>query len=625
MKTTLCRTVGLLAPLAILAPLSSFAQINRLDQVIVTANRAPERLGDVLADVTVFDRAQIERQFTGSIADLLVANGCAELSQTGGPTATTSLFLRGADSRHTVVLVDGVRVDSQASNGASWQAMPLAQIERVEVLKGPASAVYGSDAVGGVVQIFTRKAGAKPIVELGMAAGNLGSFKADGLISGGDAAFDYALSASGEHSKGFNATTPANIYSYIPDRDGWRTGNASLRVGGQLAPGHRLEFVGLTSHANTQYDASAYTPQADDHAIQDNRVARLAWSANWSPALHTELSVGQSSDRYATESFNNPYPYPYLAETRLRNVALLGNWRVDGANQLNFQLERREDRLENTDLPGGQDNRANNAAALGWLFKQGAFDLQAHGRHDSDSQYGGVNTGTLATGYSLADGWRAYASVGNAFRAPTLYQRGSTYGPDLSKPGVAALEPERGHNKEIGLRWDGDTAGFAATVYRNDVSDLIAFGAAGTCKSPYGCYVNVDRARLEGLSLDGNAQLGGLNLSGSLNLQNPANLATDSRLARRARQYGHLRVDTVLAGWTLGANAQFNGQRFDDAGNTRSLGGYTLLNIDAAYALSAEWKLQLKLDNAFDKDHTLAYGYATTPRLYYVGLRYALK
>ncbi len=622
MKTSLRRTAGLLA---LLAPFSTYAQTNRLDQVVVTATRSPQRLGDVLGDVTVITRAEIERQFTGSIADLLVANGCAELSQTGGPTATTSLFLRGADSRHTVVLVDGVRVDSQSTNGASWQALPLAQIERVEVLKGPASSVYGSDAVGGVVQIFTRKAGSTPLMEVGVAVGNLGSYKADGMISGGTQAFDYALSASGERSKGFNATTPDNTYSYIPDRDGWRTGNASLRLGGQLAPGHRLEFVGLTSHANTQYDSDAFTPQADDRSIQDNRIARLSWNADWNPALHTELSAGQSTDRYATESFNNPYPFPYLAKTRLRNVALLGSWRMDSANQLNFQLEHREDRLDNTDLPGGRDKRDNNGAALGWLFKQGGFDFQVHGRHDKDSQYGSINTGTVAAGYGFADGWRAYASVGNAFRAPSLYQRASVYGPDLSKAGASPLEPERGHNREIGLRWDGEAAGLGLTAYRNNVNDLIVFGAAGTCQSPYGCYVNVDQARLQGLSFDGNLQLGSVRLSGALNLQDPINAVTDKLLARRSRHYGHLRADTTVAGWDLGANAQFNGQRYDNAGNTVPLGGYALLSLDAQYRVTPEWKLQFKLDNSFDRDHTLAAGYASTPRQFYVGVRYAPK
>ena len=138
-------------------------------------------------------------------------------------------------------------------------------------------------------------------------------------------------------------------------------------------------------------------------------------------------------------------------------------------------------------------------------------------------------------------------------------------------------------------------------------------------------YANEGAARLQGLTFEGNVQFGDLRLSAGLNLQDPVNKATDKLLARRARHYGHLRADTTVAGWTLGANAQISGQRYDNAGNTRALGGYTLLNLDAAYNLSAEWKLQFKLDNAFNKDHTLAYGYESTPRQFYAGLRYALK
>jgi vitamin B12 transporter len=623
MKTSLRRTAGLLA---FIAPLSAFAQINRLDQVVVTASRTPQRLGDVLADVTVIDRAEIERQFTGSVADLLVASGCAEISQNGGPTATTSLFLRGADTRHTVVLVDGVRVDSQSTGGATWQAIPLAQIERVEVLKGPASSVYGSDAVAGVVQIFTRKAGSHPVVEVGAAVGNMGSFKADGLVSGGDRNFDYALSAAGERSKGYDVTTPDNPYSYIANRDdGWRSGSGSLRLGSSFAAGQRIEFIGLTSHANTQYNGSSFTPQADDHAIQDNRVAQLSWSADWNAALHTQLSAGQSSDRYATESFNNPSPFPYLTETRLRNLALLGSYKLDSANQLNFQLERREDRLQNSDLATGQDTRGNTGAALGWLYTLGALDLQLHGRHDHDSQYGSVNTGTVAAGYDLGSGWRAYASAGNAFRAPTLYQRGSVYGPKLSLPGVTPLAPERGHNREIGLRWDGQSMGVSASAYHNLVSDLIIFGNPGSCVSTYGCYQNVASARLQGVSLAANAQWGVTRLSGTLDFQQPIDAGTGNLLPRRARQFGTLRAETTLSGWDLGANAQVNGHRYDDTANTTPLGGYALLNLDAQYHLNPEWKLQFKLDNALQRSYTQAFGYASMPRQFYVGLRYAPK
>ena len=235
--------------------------LNKLDSVFVTATRSPQKLSDVLADVTVLTRADIERQAFGGVADLLRNNGCAEMTRNGGPASTTSLFLRGADTRHTLVLIDGMRVDSQSTGGATWEALPLSQIERIEVLKGPASAIYGSDAVGGVVQIFTRKSGtggSKLSLDLGVAAGNLGTKKIDGGVFGSSGIFDYAVSVAAERSDGFNATLDLpDSYNYVPDRDGYRNHSASVRLGAQLSREHRVEVMALQSHARLSASAAA--------------------------------------------------------------------------------------------------------------------------------------------------------------------------------------------------------------------------------------------------------------------------------------------------------------------------------------------------------------------------------
>ena len=472
-----------LASLLCVATLPAFSQTgspNKLDSVFVTATRSPQKLSDVLADVTVLTRADIERQAFGGVADLLRNNGCAEITRNGGPASNTSLFLRGADTRHTLVLIDGMRVDSQATGGASWQALPLSQIERIEVLKGPASAIYGSDAVGGVVQIFTRKGGSKLSLDLGAAVGNLGTKKLDGGVFGNSGIFDYAVSAAAERSDGFNATLDVpGSFSYVPDRDGYRNHSASVRLGAQVSREHRVEVMALQSHVDGQYDGSKSKPLVDDHSLQDTKAASANWAAQWLPALQTQLTLGQSSERYETK------PSPYLTETKLRNISLNGSYEISKSQQLNFVLERREDELQNSGLTtaSGTDKRAQNALALGYLWSAGALSLQAHARHDDDSQFGGVDTGTLAAGYLLTPNLRLVGSAGTAFRAPTLYQRGSIYGPNLTKAGVAPLAPEHGRNLEFGLKFNAGMSDASITAYRNRIKDLIIFGAAGTCQS----------------------------------------------------------------------------------------------------------------------------------------------
>lgn len=619
-RTLLALTPMALASLACTSALAQSASSSnnnsRLDDVTVTATRSPMRLGDAIGDLTVINREAIERQGFGSIADLLRNVAGLQMTRNGGPGASTSVYVRGAETRHTVVLIDGVRIDGQSTGGASWQNLPVSQIERIEVLKGPASALYGSDAIGGVVQIFTRKGAGRPQLDLGLGTGSYGQVKADAAISGGDARFDYAASLAVDRGTGFNAFTNTKSGSYNDDKDGWRNYAGSLRLGAQLVDGQRLEFLGLKSRGNSGYDAGK---NADDRGITDTQALRLGLKSTWSEALSSQLSVSQSEENYETKPSS-----PYLTKTRIRAAAAQGFYKIDANQQVNAVLERREDRLENTSLVnGGADKRSQNALGLSYLGTVGAFSLQAHGRHDDDSEFGGINTGALALGYKLGGGWRVTASAGNAFRAPTLYQRGSVYGPDLSKAGAEALRPERAHNQEAGVAWADGGYDLEVTSFHNRVTDLIAFGAAGTCRSTLGCYGNVARALLKGTSVKGGAQLGSIRLSGTADFLDATDSSTGKLLARRAKRFGTLRAETAVKDWTLGATVVGSSARWDNAANTTRLAGYGLLNLDAQVALTKDWRLQFNVDNLFHRDYQTANFYQQSGLTWFVTLRYS--
>ncbi len=609
-------TLAAVTPAALLAAEAPTAPARKLDDITVTGSRSPMRLADVLGDLTLISRDDIERQGYGSLPDLLRNVAGLEMSRNGSAGANTSLYLRGAETRHTVVLIDGVRIDSQSTGGADWQTLPLSQIDRVEVLKGPASALYGSDAIGGVVQIFTRRGNGRTQVELGLGGGNLGASRADASVTGGSRRFDYAASLAMDRGTGFNSYVRTGTSSSNPDKDGWRNYSGSLRLGSWLNDAHRIEAVAFKSRTNSGYDASR---TADDRNITTTESGRLAWTGVWSPALSTDLSLSESRSELETGPTS-----VYLTRTRLRTATLQAFYRVDEHQQINALLERREDQLDNSALvTNGKDTRYDNALGLSYLLKAGAASLQLHGRHDDDQQFGGVNTGIAAAGYQLGGGWRATASVGNAFRAPTLYQRGSIYGPNLALPGVEALRPERAHNAELGLNWAGAGHEFAITTYRNEVRDLIAFGAAGTCPSSTGCYGNIAQATLRGTSLKAGTQLGRVHLSGHLDLSDPTDNSTGNTLARRARRFGSLRADTDLAAWTLGATLQASGERWNDAANKTRLGGYGLVNLDATWRFTPDWRVQFNIDNAFNRSYQTATYYAQAPRTWMVTLRYS--
>ncbi|HEY8880641.1 MAG TPA: TonB-dependent receptor, partial [Roseateles sp.] len=358
--------------------------------------------------------------------------------------------------------------------------------------------------------------------------------------------------------------------------------------------------------------------KTDDRTLSDTRATRLAWTAQWSGALRSELSVGESSERYETQ------PSPYVTKTRVRTYGFNTSWNLGAAGTLQGVLERREDQLDNSGLIAaaqpGHGERHQDAFGAGWIWSADALSLQINARHDRDSEFGGVSTGAVAGGYRLGSAWRVQASAGTSFRAPSLYQR-------FSDSGKATLRPEKGRNAELGLHYAAGSDEFSVTAYRNLVRDLIIYSVPGPCLSPYGCYDNVSEGRLQGLSLRGATALGPVRLSGNLDLQAPKDSDEHSAnygklLARRAKTHGSLRAETDLGAWTLGAQVLASSKRTDNLNTGFRLGGYALLDLDAQVALSRQLNLQFKVDNALDRKYETARSYAAAPRQVFIGLRF---
>lgn len=613
-----------LLALSVLALASSAHAQNKLDTVVTTATRSPQRVSEVLADITVLTREDIERQAFGGLADLLAAQPGLQIARNGGPGSTTSVFLRGANTEHTVVLIDGVRVDTQSgSGGAPWEAMGLAQVERIEILRGPASAVYGSDAMGGVIQIFTRQGRSTPELVLHGAMGSLGTAKGDLSFSGRQGGWDYSLGAALEASDGFNIM-PGK--PGLADLDGWHNHSLQGRLGYALNDQHRLSLSATRSHVNAQYDSAYSPPNTDDRAVNDTRTVRAAWTAQWTAGWQSEFSASESGARY--ETLANGVS-GYLTETRVRAYAWANQITLP-VGRLNATLERREDELVNSSLRAsthGQASRSQDAVALGYLLNLGAFDGQVHWRHDKDSDFGGVDTGSLAAGWRFTPEWRAWASAGTAFRAPTLYQSYSQYGPLATLP---PLKPEHGRNKELGLRWDSGVHQLGLTVYDNHIRDLINYDSQFALNCPAtdpanvqpwdGCYGNVARVHLRGASLQGQTELAGWHLQGAFDWQNPRDEISGARLGRRAAHYATLQLDKAIGDWSGSLGMTATAARPDSNGSTRMLGGYALVNAALGYRINPQAKVQLNLDNAFDRVYQTARGYAQPPRTVLLGI-----
>src|SRR5574343_482205 len=578
-----------------------------LDPVVITGSRTPQRVDEVLADVSVIERAQIERLGVTGLADLLARLPGVQFGRNGGPGGTTSVYLRGTDSRHTLVLIDGVRVESQSTGGAPWEALPLSEVERIEVLRGPASALYGSDAIGGVVQIFTRRPGGPARLALGWGAGSDGARKSELSVSGSAHGLDLAISAGADQSKGYDQVPdPANL-SHNPDRDGFRAYHANLRAGLQLAPGHRLEGGVMGRDVRAQYDAF-FSGGADDVSRHRLDSGWAAWGATWAPGWTSRVQAGQSDERYHTD------PQTYTTRTRARTFSAQTDRRL-GDDRWQLLAERRVDRLVNDDVAADQDRRTIDGLGLGWHRRAGALTLQAQLRQDRDSEFGSHGTGGLAAGWKLDEAWRVHGSLGTAFRAPTLYQRFSPYG-------NAALVPERSRNLEVGAAWQAGDSAASLVTWHQSVQDLIGFGDAGACASPYGCYRNTSEATLRGLSLQGSTRWARVNLAATLDWLQARDDGDGEQLARRAPRSLLLRADTVAGDWTFGADLTARSARWSDSANTTRLGGYATVDLDARWRLDRDWSVQFTLAAAGDRAPETAAGYPGPGRSAFVMLRW---
>ncbi|MET1116606.1 MAG: TonB-dependent receptor [Comamonas sp.] len=578
-----------------------------LDTVVVTAAREAQLLRTVTADMSVIERAAIERSGATGVADLLAQVPGVQITRNGGPGQTTSVFLRGMGNQHTAVLIDGVRFNSQElQGGAPWAALPLAQIERIEILRGPAAAIYGSDAMGGVVQIFTRQ-GDGPLrayAEAGL--GNQGTSKLATGLQGGADGWRYGLHGATERSAGFDVN-PGNPYAPNPDRDGYRHSSLGLNAGFRQGI-HDFDARLQHSRLRAEYDQSP--APFNDFDVVRNTTGTLRWQAAWSDSYQSVLQLGhaRSDNQRITAS-------PESAKGSSSNFLLQNQWKF-GASRLNIDLERREDRL-NTDYAWTQNTdsrRVQDSVSAGWRYTRGVHQLDANARHDRVRDQQGKTTGGLGYGLQLGEAWRWVVSAGTAFRTPTLYER-------FTGQAAADLRPESSANVETGLHYRAGARQLSAVAFRNRIRNQITYD--WTSSPACNCYRNWESVELKGLSLSGSTRMQGMNLGASLDFLAPRNLENGKLLPYRSKRMLKLSADTQAAGWTLGTEAQLYSARFVDTENSASLGGYGVVNLYAQHALGRDWTLLARINNLADRAYAPTQGYANAGRTLFVSLKWA--
>jgi len=593
--------------LAIAAP-SVQAQNVALNSVIVTATRTPQAAHDVVADTLTIDSEEIINSGAGSITDLLQRQRGIEVTRNGGPGTNASVFIRGANSNQLIVLVDGVRIGSATSGAAAWNAIPLEAVDHIEVVYGPLSTLYGADAIGGVIQIFTKKGSGAPTLSASVGAGSDKLRAWQAAVSGSSGAVSYALSAAKERADGFSSTKPG-ISSFNADIDGYRRENAAGQLAWQLAPGHELGLLFLHSRLDAQFDSGK--ARAESVAMLDNYAvyARNRISDIWSMTTQAAQSRDKSGSFTATDSQIN---------TKQTTV----NWQNDfrlGDDMLQLLVEHRKEEVKATNTAVSKDRETTSVAAT-YQLNLGPHLVSLGARNDDSSQYGNKTTGSLGYGYRLSNALRLNASYGTSFRAPTFNE---LYFPSF---GYSGNNPERGRNGEVGLNFDNGSTRFTAAYYRNKLTDLLV--STSPCpKRGFGasCAYNVNKATLEGLTMSARQRLGNFTLSADADLQDPKDDTTGKSLQRRAKRHGNVGLEYDAGPLHTGVEWQLSAYRFDDAANRNRLGGYGLVNLYATWQFSRDWSALVRWNNVADKQYELARFYNTAGSNVFAALRYGIR
>ena len=579
------------------------------ETVIVTATRTARTADETLAPVTVITREDIVRLQAQSLQDVLGGTPGLSIGNSGGEGKLSSMFLRGTNSSHVLVLIDGVKVGSAASGTARIEHIPVELIDRIEVVRGPRSSLYGSEAIGGVIQIFTRRDTGTFTPSFSVGAGSDRTAKISTGISANEGNAWMSAHVSHSYTHGYNACSGSSVsfsgcFTEEPDDDAYRNTAYSLSAGWRFGNGAEFDVHSLRSEGKVEYDG---TFQNESETVQQVIGTRLRFSPLQSWAV--TLAAGQSRDE--SDNFLNDV-FASRFDTTRDSLSWQNDFLVGGGQTISAGIDWQQDRVDGT-ADYDVDKRNNTGVFAQYQVSFGHNEIQLAARRDDNEQFGIQSTGSVAWGYALNDRLRLTASYGTAFKAPTF---DDLYFPFFGNPD---LDPETSRSMEIGLAGKERFGRWSVNVFETRIEDLIGFDTAFNI-------VNIDEARIRGMEtvLDGN--ISELQYSLNLTLLDPENRSDGPNkgniLPRRPETSLRIDIDREVGPFRMGGTFQAAGRRFDNAANTARLGGYGVVDLRAEYNLSRHWLAQGRIVNLFDKDYETVDYFNQSGRAVFFTLRY---
>jgi vitamin B12 transporter len=576
-------------------------EATRLEPVVVTATRTERGVEETPASVTVIQREEIQRRQAQSIQDLLRGVPGISISNEGGLGKTTSVFMRGTNSDHVLVLIDGVRAGSATTGSMAFQDLPIDQIERIEIVRGPRSGLYGSEAIGGVIQFFTRKGskGLKPYLTAG--GGSYSTYKVTGGVSGGGEHGTYSLNGAQLETHGFNARQGNE-----PDSDGYRNTSGSANGTYRFDNGLEIEGNIWQAEGHNLYDGLF---QNRSTFVQQTLSGRLKYAPTdfWSTSLRAGRTLDES-DNYRQKNFSSAFNTQRVSTTWQNDFTLME------AQTLSLGLDYYNDQVSgNTDY--AVTSRDDLAGFAQYQLNLEGWEALLGARYDDNEQFGSHSTGNVSLGYRFENGVRVWAGWGNAFKAPTFNQ---LYFPFY---GNSHLKPEESDSWEASIGGRHLSVDWAINGYHTEVNHLINT----VCDAAFNCTAeNVDKARILGLEVQASTNIAGFDLASTLTLTDPLNKTPgpdyDSLLLRRPQAEFRFDLDRGIGPAKLGATVYGADRRYDFG--DRRLTGFVTVDLRASVELYQGLSLEGRLANLLDEHYSFSYPYNQAGRNFFLNLRY---
>lgn len=590
------------------------ANPTELAPVVVTATRTAQTVDESLSAVTVITREDLARTQATSLGEVFRRVPGVSVTNQGGAGKLTDARFRGMEADHVLYLVDGVRIGAATAGVTAIQDLPIESIERIEVVRGPRSSLYGPDAVGGVVQIFTRKRSGDVLPHGAMTFGSHDTVKGNIGVDGSVNDVRFAVNLNMHEASGFNAcagSVSAGCFTVEPDDDGYSHRSVQARAGTRLPGGGDLALTSLMVYAQNEYDGSF---------VNESTVRQYVFGATLRQPVNDLWDMSFSASRSTDETDN------YLNgvfKTRFATARQSFGWQNDiaaGESSLfTVGVDYTDDHVDST-TAYAVDSRYDAGVFMQWQGQWEAFDVQLALRHDDNEQFGGYDTGNVALGVPLGGELRLTGSVGTAFKAPNFNE---LYWPaDAFYRGNPNLQPEESRTVEVGLSGSSGVVGWAMNAFQTEVDNLIGTYTLTLPNYP----ANLSKARINGIEAQVDTRLGAWSAAANLTLMETKNLESGANngnwLNRRPQQVFNLDLDRSFGRYRVGGTLHAEGKRYDNLANTTVLAGYATVDLRSEVELDRAWRLQARVVNLFNEKYETASLFNQEGQSVYLTLRY---